>query len=71
MNKGIQMGKTAPYSPSQNGVAEQLNQMLLDLAQAMIISLNKSGKFNSTNHLWTQAIDHAIGTKVQHRHSGA
>src|SRR5260370_7379584 len=26
----------------------------------MIISLNKSGKFNSMNHLWTQAIDHAI-----------
>ena len=31
-NKGIRMGKTAPYSPSQNGVVEQLNQMLLDLA---------------------------------------
>src|SRR5258708_1946139 len=26
----------------------------------MIISLNKSRKLNSANHLWTQAIDHAI-----------
>src|SRR5258706_4269997 len=34
--------------------------MLLDLARAMIISLNKSGKLNSVNHLWTQAINHAI-----------
>ncbi len=54
------MGKTAPYSPSQNGVAERLNRTLLDLARAMIISLNKSGNFNSVNHLWTQAIDHAV-----------
>src|SRR5258707_320443 len=26
----------------------------------MIISLNKSGKLNSVNHLWTQAIDHSV-----------
>jgi transposase InsO family protein len=28
-NKGVQVEMTAPYSPSQNGVAKRLNQMLL------------------------------------------
>ena len=29
---------TAPYSPSQNGVAEQMNRTLVELSQAMIIA---------------------------------
>src|SRR5260370_35545855 len=31
----------------------------------MIISLNKSGNFNSVNHLWTQAIVHAVYIRNQ------
>jgi len=31
----------------------------------MIISLNKSGKLNSANHLWTQAIDHTVYIRNQ------
>src|SRR5260370_28147011 len=31
----------------------------------MIISLNKSRKLNSTNHLWTQVIDHTIYIRNQ------
>lgn len=29
---GIEIQMTAPYSPSQNGVAERANQMLVELA---------------------------------------
>ena len=36
---GIEIQKTAPYSPSQNGVAERMNQTLVELAQAMIENL--------------------------------
>jgi hypothetical protein len=34
--QGIDIQKTAPYSPSQSGVAEQANRTLVKLAQAMI-----------------------------------
>jgi transposase InsO family protein len=35
--KGIIVETTAPYSPSQNGVAKRFNQTLLELAWAMLI----------------------------------
>jgi len=35
--QGIKNQTTAPYSPAQNGVAERANQMLVELACAMII----------------------------------
>ena len=34
--KGMEIQMTAPYSPSQNGVAEQMNRTLVELACAMI-----------------------------------
>jgi len=33
---GIDIQMTAPYSPSQNGVAERMNRTLVELARAMI-----------------------------------
>jgi transposase InsO family protein len=36
---GIEIQKTAPYSPSQNGVAERMNQTLVELTRAMIKNL--------------------------------
>ena len=38
--KGITIETSAPYSPSQNGVAERFNRTLLELARAMIIAKN-------------------------------
>jgi transposase InsO family protein len=38
--KGITIETTAPYSPSQNGVAERFNRTLLELARAMLIEKN-------------------------------
>ena len=38
--RGITLETTAPYSPSQNRVAEHFNQMLLELACTKIISKN-------------------------------
>ncbi len=37
-SKGIELETTAPYSSSQNGVAERYNQTLLDLARAMLLA---------------------------------
>ena len=51
--KGIRLEYTAPYSPAQNGVAEQMNCTLVELTQAMILS-TKTPKF-----LWPEAIAHA------------
>jgi transposase InsO family protein len=31
-SKGMEMQMTTPYSPSQNGVAKQINRMLEELA---------------------------------------
>ena len=39
-NEGITIETTAPYSPSQNGVAEHFNRTLIELVQAMIIARN-------------------------------
>ena len=51
--KGITIETTAPYSPSQNGVAECFNQTILELARAMLIS---SGL---PTFLWDEAVSHA------------
>ena len=51
--KGITIETTAPYLPSQNGVAERLNRTLLETARAMIIA-KELPKF-----LWDEAIAHA------------
>ena len=51
--KGITIETTAPYLPSQNGIAEQLNQTLLEMARAMIIAKGLP-KF-----LWDKAMAHA------------
>ena len=37
-DKGIKIEATAPYSPSQNGVAERFNGTIVELARAMIIA---------------------------------
>jgi len=58
-SKGIEMHMTAPYSPSQNSVAERMNCMLEDLAQAMRIAADLP------IFLWEQAIAHA--TYVRNR----
>jgi transposase InsO family protein len=36
--QGIDIQTTAPYSPSQNGVAESMNRTVVELARAMINS---------------------------------
>ena len=36
--QGIDIQTTAPYSPSQNGVAERMNRTVVELARAMINS---------------------------------
>ena len=52
-NKGVIIETTAPYSPSQNGVAEQFNRTLIELSQAMIIA-HKLPKY-----IWPEAVNHA------------
>ena len=51
--RGITLETTAPYSPSQNGVAERFNRTLLELARAMIIAKNLP------IFLWDEAVSHA------------
>ena len=51
--KGIIIETTAPYSPSQNGVAERFNRMLLELAHAMLFEKNLP------IFLWDEAVAHA------------
>ena len=51
---GIELQHIAPYSPSQNGVAEWMNRTLVDLAQAMLVDSNLP-KF-----LWEPAVAHAV-----------
>ena len=52
-DEGIIIETLAPYSPSQNGVAERFNQTLLELARAMLISKNLP------TFLWDEAVAHA------------
>jgi transposase InsO family protein len=51
--KGMEVQLTAPYSPSQNGVAERMNRTLVELARAMLTA-SKLPEF-----LWELAILHA------------
>jgi hypothetical protein len=51
--KGIEIETTAPYSPSQHGVAERFNRTLLELACAMLIEKNLPP------YLWAEAVAHA------------
>ena len=51
--KGIIIETTAPYSPSQNGVAKRFKQTLLELACAMLF------KKNLPIFLWDEAVAHA------------
>ena len=53
MDEGIIIETSAPYSPSQNGVAERFNRTLLELARAMLISKNLP------TFLWDEAVAHA------------
>lgn len=50
---GIEIHLTAPYSPSQNGVMEQMNQTLVELSHAML-DANDLPEF-----LWEYAVLHA------------
>ena len=50
---GIDLEPTAPYSPSQNGVAERMNRTLVELTRAMI-----RGR-RSPEFLWEYAAEHA------------
>jgi Integrase core domain/GAG-pre-integrase domain len=50
---GIDIQMTAPYSPSQNGVAECMNRTLVELARAMLIAANLP------EFLWEPAVEHA------------
>ena len=49
--KGIEIQLTAPYSPSQNSVAERMNRTLVEIARAMMRGLPE--------FLWEYAINHA------------
>ena len=51
--RGIILETTAPYSPSQNGVAKRFNRTLLELARAMLIAKNLP------TFLWDEAVSHA------------
>ena len=51
--EGVTIETSAPYSPSQNGVAERFNRTLLELARAMLISKNLP------SFLWDKAVAHA------------
>jgi hypothetical protein len=49
--RGIEIQMTAPYSPSQNGVAEHMNCTLVELARAMIWGIPE--------FLWEYMVSHA------------
>jgi transposase InsO family protein len=45
--QGIEIHSTAPYSPSQNGVAEQMNHTLVELAHAMLAQANSQNFYGN------------------------
>ena len=59
LNKGIEIQTTAPYIPEQNGVAEQYNHTIIELAHAMIFVQNLP------NSLWPEAMSHAAYVRNQ------
>jgi hypothetical protein len=52
-DKGMDIQMTAPYSPSQNGIAERMNRTLVELVRTML-SASKMPEF-----LWEPAVAHA------------
>ena len=52
--QGIDIQTTAPYSPSQNGVAERMNRTIVELARAMI------NEHQLPQFLWEHAVAHAV-----------
>jgi len=70
--QGIIIETTAPYSPSQNRVAERFNQTLLELARAMIISKNLltflwDEAVSHANYLWNRSITRALEGQTPHK----
>ena len=57
---GITVQTTAPYSPSQNGIAERMNRTLVELARTMLRGQNVP------EFLWEYAVAHAA---YIHNHS--
>lgn len=51
--QGIEIQTMAPYSPSQNGIAEQMNRTIVELARAML-NAQQLPQF-----LWEYAVAHA------------
>jgi transposase InsO family protein len=51
--QGYDVQLTAPYSPSQNGIAERMNRTLAELAHAML-----NGQ-HLPEFLWEHAVEHA------------
>jgi transposase InsO family protein len=56
---GIKIQMTAPYSPLQNSIAEQMNRTIVELARAMIKSQDLP------EYLWELAITHAAYIRNQ------
>ena len=52
--QGVEIQTTALYSPSQNGVAEQMNRTIVELARAML-NAHQLPQF-----LWEYAVAHAV-----------
>jgi transposase InsO family protein len=52
-DQGIEVQRTAPYLPQQNGTAERLNRTLIELVRAMLISKGLP------ECLWAEAVSHA------------
>jgi transposase InsO family protein len=57
LDNGIRLQVTAPYSPSQNGIAEQLNRTLVEHGRAMLHS------HGLPHSLWREAIAYATNLK--------
>ena len=57
--QGIEICLTAPYSPSQNGIAECMNRTLVELGRAMLMAQEMP------EFLWEQAIEHAAYLRNQ------
>ena len=57
LETGMELEITAAHSPAQNGIAERLNQTLVECARAMMIDQNVP------HFLWPEAIAYAVYLK--------